>query len=65
MIPGKQWQVESIAFIYGGRKGCSGLAVCPNADFQMSIYTSLLWGDGNGAMLQEGRPEALSVSDSP
>lgn len=45
--------VESIAFIYVRRKWCSGLAICPNARFQMSIYTSLLWCHGNSPELEE------------
>lgn len=65
MFLGWRWQVESIAFIYVGRKWCLGLAICPNAHVQMSIYTSLLWYCGNSTELEEGRSEALSVSDSP
>lgn len=65
MFPGWRRQVESIAFIYVGRRWCSGLAICPNAHFQMNIYASLLWYHGNSPELEEGKSEALSVSDSP
>lgn len=46
--------MESIAFIYVGRKWCLELTICPNAHFQMSIYTSLPWYCGNSTELEKG-----------